>query len=177
MLKSFKLTKSLSYKKTISITKDIASILFFAVLTGLSANLKFEIGTIPITGQTLFVLLSGIFLGKEKGTLSQLIYLISGITGVPWFSRGGGLSYILSPTFGYLLGFIPASYIAGYVNEKKKLIIPGLLLAHLVIYFFGITWLSQSIGFQNAFNVGLFPFLIGDSLKILISFFINKSKN
>ena len=176
MLKSFKLSKLFSSEKTIILTKNIVSVLCFAILTGLSANLKFEIGTIPITAQTLFVLLSGVFLGKEKGAYSQLIYVLSGIIGVPWFSRGGGIAYILSPTFGYLLGFIPASYIAGYASKKKSLVLPGLLLAHFSLDFFGSVWLSRSIGLKESLIIGLFPFVLGDSLKVLITFIIHKLK-
>ncbi len=179
MLKSFKLKKTLVSEKKLSLLKNIIGVILFSVLTGLSANLKFEIGTIPLTAQTLIVLLSGLFLGKKKGAISQITYLTAGITGLPWFSRGGGLSYILSPTFGYLLGFVPAAYLVGYLTEEKKDLIKTLfsfLISHLLIYFFGILWLSKSLGFEKSLIVGIYPFLLGDSIKVVIASLISKFK-
>ena len=86
--------------------KDIFLVLSFAFLTGISAKLKIEIGVVPITAQTLMVLLSGALLGSKRGALSQLTYLLGGIFGIPWFARGGGMAYLMSPTFGYILGFV-----------------------------------------------------------------------
>ena len=96
--------------KTLSLVKDIALVLSFAILTGISAKLKIEIGVVPITMQTFAVLLSGALLGKARGAASQITYLLMGLAGIPWFSRGGGIQYILSPTFGYIIGFVLAAY-------------------------------------------------------------------
>lgn len=102
----------------LTLTRDIVLIFSFAVLTGLSASLKIEIGPVPITMQTFAVLISGILLGSKKGMLSQLTYLSMGLSGLPWFSRGGGWQYILSPTFGYLIGFVLAAFFVGYLTER-----------------------------------------------------------
>ncbi len=179
MLENSKIEKTIISEKSISLLKDILLVLFFSFLTALSAELKVEIGAIPFTGQTLIVLLSGILLGKERGALSQITYLFGGIMGIPWFARGGGLAYILSPTFGYLLGFIPASYTAGFFVEKKSNILNtfiSLLLSHLIIYSFGVLWLLRIISLKKALIVGLYPFLLGDSLKVLIIAIISKLK-
>ena len=172
MLKSFKITNEETVDDSTPLIKDVLSVLFFSVLTALSANIKINIGIIPVTMQTLAVLLSGLYLGSKKGTYSQITYLMMGILGVPWFSMGGGLAYILSPTFGYLLGFIPASYIVGKLTENNYNILLSLIMGTLVIYFFGILWLSRMFGLLGALNIGLYPFILGDTLKILIAIII-----
>jgi biotin transporter BioY len=171
--------------KAISLTKGIVQILSFAALTGISAGFKIEIGAVPVTGQTLIVLLSGIFLGSKKGFLSQLTYLSSGLFGVPWFSRGGGIAYIMSPTFGYILGFVMAAYLLGLLLEKgwskniSKSVL-AILIANIAIYIPGLLWLAKFVGFSKVLTIGLYPFVIGDMLKISLAATIlhfNSSKN
>ena len=178
MLTNSKIIKNIALNINMSLIKDIISVLFFAVLTGISAGLKVEIGSVPITMQTLIVLLSGAYLGSKKGGISQLAYLITGITGIPWFARGGGLSYILSPTFGYLIGFIPASYIVGLLIKKNKNtfnIIKSFIVGNFFIYSFGILWLLRIFDLSKALTVGLYPFIVGDALKIFLAIIILKN--
>ena len=178
MLKNFNITKNISLTNNMSLIKDIVSILAFSILTGISAGFKIEIGAVPITMQTLIVLLSGAFLGSKKGATSQLTYLISGITGIPWFSRGGGLSYILSPTLGYLIGFIPASYIVGLLIEKNRntfSIIKSLIAGNFFIYAFGILWLSRIFSLSESLVIGLYPFILGEILKMFLAIIILKN--
>ena len=161
-----------------SLIKDIISILFFSILTGMSAGLKIEIGAVPITMQTLVVLLSGAYLGSKKGAISQLAYLTAGITGVPWFARGGGFAYIMSPTFGYLVGFIPASYIVGVLIKKNKNIlniIKSFIAGNFFIYSFGILGLLRIFDLSKSLTVGLYPFILGDIFKIFLAIIILKN--
>ena len=161
-----------------SLIKDIISILFFSILTGMSAGLKIEIGAVPITMQTLVVLLSGAYLGSKKGAISQLAYLTAGITGVPWFARGGGFAYIMSPTFGYLVGFIPASYIVGVLIKKNKNIlniIKSFIVGNFFIYSFGILGLLRIFDLSKSLTVGLYPFILGDMLKMFLAIIILKN--
>lgn len=167
------------------LTKEIALILTFAILTGISAQLKIEIGPVPITLQTLAVLLSGILLGSIRGAFSQIVYLFGGLIGLPWFSRGGGMIYIMSPSFGYILGFVLAAFIVGWLWERGfgrnfKTGILAMFLANILIYFPGLLWLAKLIcsptnpfclggGFEKVLAVGLYPFIIGDLLKILLA--------
>lgn len=171
--------------KEIVLAKNIVQILSFAVLTGISAGLKLEIGPVPVTAQTLIVLLSGALLGSKKGSLSQLTYLAGGLLGLPWFSRGGGLIYIISPTFGYILGFVLAAYLAGLLFERGwdkniRRSILAILIASFTIYIPGLLWLARFVGFSKVLTVGLYPFIAGDILKIslvtLILFFNSKRK-
>lgn len=178
MLTNFKITKNISLNYNTSLIKDVISVLLFSILTGISAGFKIEIGAIPITMQTLVVLLSGVYLGSKKGAISQLTYLTAGITGIPWFSRGGGLAYILSPTFGYLVGFIPASYMVGMLIKKNKnilSIIKSFIAGNFFIYSFGILGLLRIFDLSKALTVGLYPFIIGDILKLSLAIIILKN--
>jgi len=164
---------SFSQNRILVLLRDITLVVTFGLLTGLSAKLKIEIGMVPVTFQTFVVLLSAILLGAKRAFLSQFFYLTMGILGVPWFARGGGLSYILSPTFGYLLGFLFSSPLVGYLTERGwiksiKLFLFSLILGHLIIYFFGVLWLSNFVGFERSLKVGVLPFLLGDFLKIIL---------
>jgi biotin transporter BioY len=99
--------------KILVLVKDIALILSFAALTGIGAKLKIEIGIVPITGQSFAVLLSGALLGSIRRAMGQLTYLVYGLVGLPWFSRGGGMAYILSPIL---------------IGDLLKILLAGLLL-------------------------------------------------
>lgn len=160
--------------KTLTFIKDIFLILGFAVLTGVCAKLKFEIGTVPITSQTFAVILSGALLGSRKGLLSQITYLLMGLGGVPWFSRGGGMTYLLSPTFGYIIGFVFVAFTVGWLCEKGfdrevKTAVFAMLIGNVVLYIPGLLWLAKFVGFDKVLAAGLYPFIIGDLIKILIA--------
>jgi biotin transport system substrate-specific component len=136
------------------------------------AGLKLPIGLVPVTLQTFVVLLSGILLGSKRGAVAQIAYVSAGVAGVPWFSSGGGWQYIFSPTFGYLLGFIFAAYVVGLLAERgldRKIItsIAAMIIGNMCIYFFGLLWLSKFIPQGHLLSIGLYPFIIGDALKIL----------
>jgi biotin transporter BioY len=154
--------------------KDVTFVLCFALLTGILAKVKIEIGPVPITMQTLAVLLSGVFLGSKKGALSQITYLFIGLAGIPWFARGGGMAYIFSPTFGYILGFILAAFLVGWFFEKGwgenlKTSILAMIFGNLILYLPGLLWLAKFFGFNKVLAIGFYPFLIGDLLKIFLA--------
>lgn len=156
---------------TSSLIKDVILVLSFAFLTGISAVMKLEIGTVPITMQTFVVLLSGALLGSKKGALSQLTYLLMGLSGIFWFARGGGIAYLLSPTFGYIIGFVLASFVVGWLYEKgmgKRIetAVIALLIGNIVLYIPGLLWLARFIGFGKVLSIGFYPFILGDSFKI-----------
>lgn len=163
----------LSYdkNKALDFLKNLALILSFAFLTGIAAGLKIEIGIVPITMQTLIVLLSGFFLGSKRGALSQLMYLTMGVSGIFWFSHGGGLAYILSPTFGYIIGFILAAFTVGLICEKFgkdiRIIVMAMFIGNAIVYMPGLLWLARFIGIEKALISGLYPFIIGDILKVI----------
>jgi len=159
--------------KAFSLAKDLFLVLSFAIFTGLSSQIKIETGMVPVTMQTLVVLLSGILLGSKKGAASQAAYLIMGLTGFPWFARGGGLAYLFSPTFGYILGFVLAAFVIGLLTEKGlgkniRTMILALLIGEIAIYLPGILWLYNFVGLENLLAVGLYPFIFGELLKLLL---------
>lgn len=169
---------AITNSKSSIIARDIALIVLFSILTGLAANIKIEIGAVPITMQTLVVLLSGALLGSKKGALAQITYLCYGLAGLGWFSHGGGLAYILSPTFGYILGFILTAYLAGLIKERNinnpAIIFSVLLIANLALYLPGLLWLSRFVALDKLMLVGFFPFVIGDLIKVLLAEIIIK---
>jgi len=168
-------------KNIFSITRDTVLIITFALLTGISAHIKIELGPVPITLQTLVVLLSPVLLGKDKGVLSQAVYLLGGLWGLPWFSRGGGAAYIVSPTFGYLLGFVPASFFIGsWIEKQKTTKIKNIILimgvGNLIIYMTGLIWLANFVPASALLEIGLYPFLAGDLIKLVSASLIINSK-
>ena len=161
--------------KAMSLFKDIALIVSFALITGICAGIRIEIGMVPVTMQTLAALLSGALLGSKRGALSQLTYLLMGVSGIFWFAHGGGMAYILSPTFGYIIGFILASYVVGLLRGKGILF--ALFIGNIVLYVPGLLWLSAFTGFEKALSIGLFPFILGDAVKIFLAGLIINVKN
>lgn len=101
-------------------TKEMILVAIFAALTAIGAFIKIPIPFVPFTLQWLFCAMSGIILGARLGAMSQIIYVVMGLIGIPVFTEGGGLSYIFKPTFGYLIGFIVAAYVIGKLSSKIK---------------------------------------------------------
>lgn len=148
----------------------VGGCLFVAGMAQVRIPLPFT--PVPLTGQTFAVLLVGAVLGSRRGAASLLLYLISGIFGLPFFAGGtSGLATMLGPTGGYLAGFVLAAALVGLLAARgMDRRIPGALLAFLageiIIYLFGVAWLSHFIGFQRAIAAGLAPFIIGDAIKV-----------
>ena len=144
-----------------------------AALTAAGAYLAIPIGPVPIVLQNLFIFLSGLLLGPGWGTASVGIYLLAGILGLPVFAGGvGGIGRFAGPTGGYLLGFLPAVCIIGFISDVSKTNVVRDLLAmicgSLIIYACGLSWLKILTGMTlgKALAVGMYPFLPGDALKI-----------
>jgi biotin transporter BioY len=160
--------------KSLALLKDILLVLGFTLLTAISAKLKIEIGPVPITGQTFAVLLSGVLLGAKRGALSQIFYLFGGLVGIPWFARGGGIAYLMSPTFGYIIGFVLAAFFVGFLCERGfdrriETAILAMLVGNILIYFPGLLWLARFVGFEKVLSVGFYPFLAGDLIKLFLA--------
>lgn len=147
--------------------------LFVASLAQLEIRLPFT--PVPISGQTLGVLLVGASLGSKRGAMSLALYLLEGALGLPFFAGGAfGLITLFGPTGGYLFGFVLAAFLVGGLAEKgkeRKLKTSWLafLLGHVVIFTLGVFWLSFFVGSQNALAAGLVPFIPGEVIKTLIA--------
>ncbi|AJA46882.1 putative biotin transporter BioY [Clostridium pasteurianum DSM 525 = ATCC 6013] len=127
-------------------THDLVMVSVFSALTALGAFIKIPIPYVPFTLQFLFCAMAGIVLGPKLGALSQALYVLIGLIGIPVFTEGGGLYYIFKPTFGYLIGFIIAAYIIGMLSRKvENLTFVKTLLCILsglfFVYLFGVVHL------------------------------------
>ena len=143
----------------------------------LSAKIQVPLIPVPITMQTLVVLVIGVAYGWKLGGATMLLYLAEGAVGLPVFagnwSEGGGVHHLYGPTAGYLIGFAAAAAICGSLAERgwdRSLLKAGaaMVIGNLVIYALGLTWLAIQIGMADALKYGLLPFLVGDALKILL---------
>ena len=157
-------------------THDFIGVATFTTLTALGAFvwIPLPFTPVPITLQTFFVLLGGAILGRKLGVLSQLLYLGLGGLGLPIFAGvSGGLSRLVGPTFGYLIGFVLAAYLVGRMAKKKRGSLWSLMLimgvGEGVILFLGTLWLAfvLRIGIGASLYLGLIPFLPGDTLKLI----------
>ena len=136
---------------------------------------------VPVTGQTLAVLLIGTTYGARLGLLTFASYLLAGIAGAPIFapsatSPNHGIDRIVGATGGYLVGMLVASFVLGYLADRKadqkfRTSFPALLLGDLIIFTLGLTWLHASLDLTWAatFKAGLTPFILGEVLKIAIT--------
>ncbi|MEM7735332.1 MAG: biotin transporter BioY [Deinococcota bacterium] len=147
-------------------------VLFLALL----AQVRLELGAVPLTGQTLGVVLLAAAYGWRKGTLTMLVYLVVGASGLPVFAAGAsGLAVLRGTTAGYLVGFVVAALLVGYLAERgwdKTIWLTActMVLGNLVIYVFGLSWLRQfAPDWTTTLAWGLTPFLVGDGLKIAVA--------
>jgi biotin transport system substrate-specific component len=144
-----------------------------AALTAAGAYLAIPVGPVPIILQNLFIFLSGLLLGAKWGVASVGVYLLAGALGLPVFSGGiGGIGRFAGPTGGYLLGFVPAVYVIGVITEKTPnravFDVLAMLCGAILIYACGVTWLKVLTGMKlsKTLTVGMYPFILGDALKI-----------
>ena len=151
----------------------IGGSLFVALSAQVAIPLPFS--PVPITGQTLAVLLVGALLGSRRGSLCLLAYLTEGAVGLPVFAGGtAGLVHLLGPTGGYLMGFIPAAFLTGLLAERgwDRRIGTALLAmsaGNAVIYAFGLPWLALFTGGERVLALGLLPFVFGDIVKLVLA--------
>lgn len=156
--------------------RKICYILSFSLLMFVGANIKIPLPytPVPITLQTLVVYLSIFFLGRHSLT-SQLLYISTGMLGIPVFANGGaGIGYLLGPTGGYIVGFILASLIGPFVLPKRRnffVLWLFFLSIACVIFSSGVFWLifAYKFSFYKALSLGVFPFFFGEILKISLA--------
>lgn len=165
-----------------SIAANITMVIAGAALTAGAAQLVIPMWPVPITGQTFAVLLVGTTLGALRGALSMLLYIALGAIGLPVFTEGSaGWQVIAGPTGGYLIGFVLAAILTGWLAQRswdRKIIGAGVafLAGTVVIYAVGLPWLSVALGqlgYPNdlgaTLTAGLFPFVPGDILKAVVA--------
>ena len=167
LVKSFRQSKLLKY---------VFLALIGSIILAVSSKIKIPFYPVPMTMQTLIVLVIGIGFGWKLGLATVSLYLFEGIIGLPVFSgtpeKGLGLIYFTGPTMGYLIGFLVAVYFSGKFNYDNNLIknFLKLMLATSFIYILGMSWLGSLIGWDKPiFQLGAQPFLLAELLKILIA--------
>jgi biotin transport system substrate-specific component len=145
-----------------------------AALMTAGAYISIPVGPVPIVLQNMFVFLAGLLLGSRWGLASVGVYLLAGACGLPVFAGGmGGIGRIIGPTGGYLIGYLPAVFIVGYISGKGAARVSYDILAMicgtLILYTCGVTWLKTltAMTWSKTLAIGMFPFLIGDALKIV----------
>jgi biotin transport system substrate-specific component len=155
--------------------RDIALVLGGAAFTGLAAQLSVPVpgSPVPVTGQTLAALLVGTALGTRRGVASLVLYLLAGLAGMPWFAAGASGTGV---TFGYIIGFVLAGALVGELARRGADRSPlrtavAMLLGNLAIYAVGVPYLAVSlhVGLAEAASLGLYPYLLGDGLKIVLA--------
>lgn len=155
--------------------RRVLAVSAFALATAFGAHVAVPLTPVPVTLQTLFVILAGAMLGPRLGAASQIAYLGLGIAGLPVFAGGFGLAYLAGPTGGYLLAFPATAFVAGVVAQRitgrglagALALFIGLFLASLITLGGGTAWLAITTGdAATAMAVGFLPFLAGDILKV-----------
>jgi biotin transport system substrate-specific component len=145
---------------------------FVGLLAQITIKLSFT--PVPITGQTLGVLLAGTALGWKRGTAAMLLYAVAGLAGVPWFA--GHQSGYVGASFGYIVGFVLSAALCGFLAEHRAdrsilKSVPAMFAGEVMMYSVGVAWLAVDlhVGASKAIALGLTPFLAGDAIKAAIA--------
>lgn len=157
--------------------RDAALVLGLVGMTALSAQVVIPLPftPVPISGQTFAVLLGAAAIGPGRGSVAQLLYLLLGAVGLPFFAEGtSGVEVMYGATGGYLVGFVVANLVVGLCarrgwDRSPVGVLAAFALGNLAIYLLGVSWLSYRTGLAlpEAVDAGLTPFLVGDVLKAL----------
>ena len=161
--------------QNLRILKYILIIFLGSVLLTVSSKIKIPFYPVPMTMQTFVVLFLGMSFGYKIGLATVGLYLLEGIIGLPVFSnspeKGVGLVYFTGPTMGYLIGFLIATFLAGYFKFEGNLLnsFIKLLISVSTIYILGVFWLGTLIGWDKPIiQLGVTPFLLAELFKIAI---------
>ncbi|WHZ06006.1 biotin transporter BioY [Neobacillus sp. YX16] len=151
----------------------------FAAIIGILAQVTVPLPLVPITGQTLAVGLAATILGSRYGTFSVILYALIGAIGIPVFSEmSGGFGVIVGPTGGYIVGFIPAAFLTGFILEKTSFTVMKGLIANtigmLVTLSIGTVWLKIAVEmtWADAFISGFLPFIVVGLIKAFLASWI-----
>jgi biotin transport system substrate-specific component len=164
-------------------TKDLVLIALFTALTIVGGFLNIPTPTVSFSLQFVFCAYAGVLLGAKRALLSQLLYIAIGLAGLPVFTKGGGISYIFQPSFGFILGFAVCAFVIGLLVERAQnpgmlrllaSVMAGLLMTYLVgvpYLYFMVNHLAapgSEISFATAISLGFTPFILFDMLKVVL---------
>ena len=167
------LVSSLLGKKTNDFVYVLLTSIIGSFLLAISSKVQIPLTPVPVTLQTLVLLVMSMFLGWRGAVGATSLYLFQGAIGLPVFAHGGGFIILFGPTGGYLFGFLIASLVVGYLAEKgwdKSVVLTftSMTIGTLIIYLFGVIWLSYLKDLNTALMFGLLPFITPDILKICL---------
>ena len=157
----------------------------FSALTAVGAFIRFPLGTMSVTLQFMFTAMAGVLLGAKWGAVSQTVYVVLGLVGLPVFTMGGGIGYVMQPSFGFLLGLIPTAWVIGLLTEKENghwrialACLAGLAVLYLIglpyMYLIMKLYLHKSITVWTAVKAGMLVYLPGDAIKIALTVLLYK---
>ena len=155
------------------ILRDITLVVAFVIITAAFARVSIPLPftPVPITGQTFAVLLTGALLGSRRGAISMALYVTAG-SWLPLYSGGTSGIFWTLPAGGYLLGFVPAAFLVGYLSERGwdrgPKIILAMIIGNALIYIPGLMQLSLFVPEGKTLSLGLYPFIPGDIIKLLL---------
>ena len=167
------LVSSLLGKKTNDFVYVLLTSIIGSFLLAISSKVQIPLTPVPVTLQTLVLLVMSMFLGWRGAVGATSLYLFQGAIGLPVFAHGGGFIILFGPTGGYLFGFLIASLVVGYLAERgwdKSVVLTftSMTIGTLIIYLFGVVWLSYLKDLNTALMFGLLPFITPDILKICL---------
>ncbi len=156
-----------------SLVRDAMIALAATGILAISAKIQVPFYPVPMTMQSLVVLVIGAAFGWRLGAATLALYLAEGAMGLPVFAQGGGLAYMMGPTGGYLLGFVAAAAVTGYLAERgwtKTVLgtLAAMTIGHAVIFLFGFGWLASLIGMSKTYLGGVAPFYAASLFKTLL---------
>jgi biotin transport system substrate-specific component len=163
--------------RRLALLYDLGLVLAGSGLVALAAqvSLRLPFTPVPWTMQPLAVLLVGALLGARRGALALLAYLGEGLSGLPVFANASfGPAALLGPSGGYLVGFVPAAFVTGFLAERgwdRRFVTTwaAMFLGSVTLFAFGLAWLSRFLGWGGAVAAGLLPFVLGDLLKQVLA--------
>lgn len=146
-------------------TRDMILCALFTALITVGAFIRIPIPVVPFTLQFLFTMLAGLLLGGKLGAISVCVYILLGLMGFPVFAEGGGFSYILKPSFGYLIGFAAGSFVTGFIAGKSdspgyKLLLAACFSGLGIVYLFGMVYYYLISNFYLGTPIGLWPLFL-----------------
>lgn len=168
----------------LSIHRDLLLVVAFGTLMGGLAQVAVPLPftPVPVTGQTLGVLLIGALLGSRRGGAALLVHLAEGLAGLPVFAEGStawtltrlGVPTIIGPTAGYLFAFPVAAFVVGWLAERgwdrqPLTAAAAMLIGQVAIYIGGLAWLAFYVGWERVVPLGMVPFLAGDAIKLALA--------
>lgn len=168
-------------------TKNMVLCSVFVALIVVGTFIRIPIPVVPFTLQLLFTMLAGLLLGGKLGATSVCIYIVMGLLGFPVFTEGGGIGYILKPSFGYIIGFAVASYVTGVIankvsNPRYKRLLTANFIGLGIVYLFGMVYHYLMSNFYLGNPIGLWPLFLycfilavpGDIVLCILGAFLGK---